>query len=275
MESVAESAMESTVERVGQRAARRAVFVVGQKGGVGKTTLCRGLLQLYRDAGLRTAAYDADGAVGQLLQYYGQRGEDGRLLPEQDPYAGVGYFDVRETRQRDWLIAPAESDAQVVLMDLPGGSIGEMGKVLGDAQAPFAVYRERGFEVIVVVVISVVKASVRAVLEAVDLFGESARYVVVKNLSACAGARAEDFRVYDGYQAESGPQWGAARRAIEERKGQTICMPVLLADTYSVLDEHDYGFGQAREMAEIGHRERVKMWLRALRSELTGGILEP
>lgn len=69
---------------------RRAVFVASQKGGPGKSTTARALLDYYRTHAIGCAAYDADGRVGQLLQYYGERGADGELLREQNPSTGVG-----------------------------------------------------------------------------------------------------------------------------------------------------------------------------------------
>lgn len=64
---------------------KRVIFVCSQKGGAGKTTFARGLLEALRYEGHTVAAYDADGPVGQLLQYEGLRDRKGRLIPRQDP----------------------------------------------------------------------------------------------------------------------------------------------------------------------------------------------
>lgn len=250
---------------------KRAVFVVAQKGGVGKSFFTRGVVQLCRDAGLRTAAFDADGPVGQLMQYYGRYDEAEE--PVQDPIGAAGCFDVRDEKQRDGLLQAIATGADVVIIDMPGGSIGEIAKVLGSPQALFDEYRNHGYEVTVAIVISVLKASINSVLDAVDLFGSSVNYVVVKNRGTGGSPEPEDFRVYDGYDNGVTSSEGLARKAIEAHGGQTIIMDEIQASTIQWLDEFDYSFAQGREDKGWGHPHRIKVWLNNLKQALSGGPL--
>jgi cellulose biosynthesis protein BcsQ len=70
----------------------------GQKGGVGKSTFARILLDSLRRRGRSVAAFDGDGAVGHLLQYYGEK-QNGKLALCQNPLLGVdGYAALRPGR---------------------------------------------------------------------------------------------------------------------------------------------------------------------------------
>ncbi|WGV24198.1 hypothetical protein [Halotia branconii] len=51
---------------------RRLVIVTGDKGGVGKSTFARGLVQTYLDAQQRFIGFDADSSNSQLSRFYGQ-----------------------------------------------------------------------------------------------------------------------------------------------------------------------------------------------------------
>ena len=49
---------------------KRVIWVTGGKGGVGKSTFARGLLDILREAGLNVAAFDGDPTNAQLFRYY-------------------------------------------------------------------------------------------------------------------------------------------------------------------------------------------------------------
>ena len=121
---------------------KRVVPVISLKGGVGKSTFSRGLVDVARSAGIATAAYDADGGVGQLLAHYGQRDANGSLMRSQDAAKGVDYFDVRDEVAREMLVNVVDAKADLVVIDLPGGSIDAIRTVRGvaadraDIQAP-------------------------------------------------------------------------------------------------------------------------------------------
>lgn len=56
---------ENTTQQTG-----RVVIVTGDKGGVGKSTFARGLLQLYINKNLKYLAYDSDHRNAQLYRHY-------------------------------------------------------------------------------------------------------------------------------------------------------------------------------------------------------------
>jgi len=262
---------------------KRVIFVCSRKGGVGKTTFTRGLLEVYRGAGLKVAAFDGDGQVGQLVQYYGTRDHmnGGAVHPQQDPLVGIGYFDIRKEDDRDILLNAVALNADVLLFDLPGEALTEINVVSGknaraaDAQKNaamfFDAYRDAGYEPIVVIVISAIKASVRGVISAIDAFGNNVNYVVVKSLAADP---ADEFVIFDG--SPKYPDFGEARRRLERVGGQVVNMPDMSGISYKVLDFYDLTFREALDSDKllIADRIRVSAWLQNFADELKGSFLD-
>lgn len=255
---------------------KRAIFTAAQKGGVGKTTMARGLLHYLRTTtALRVAAYDADGEVGQFLQFYGTRDEQGNLVPEQDPLKGCGFFGITASEERDMLLEAPADQPDVLLFDLPGGSVHLLGGVGNAAEATaedavmlFREYADAGYRCTLLHVISPMMSSSRNVIDAVQMYGDSVDHVVVKNL---AFGDAADFVLFDGFENDAGEMiGGAGRREIERLGGKIIHLPRMQGRTYAMLDLYDLNFADALVSDRIGiaDRARVKSWLRAFEAEL-------
>ena len=58
---------------------KRVIWVTGGKGGVGKSTFSRGLLDVLSNAGVNVAAFDGDPSNAQLFRYYQGVGEGGAV----------------------------------------------------------------------------------------------------------------------------------------------------------------------------------------------------
>jgi hypothetical protein len=206
------------------------------------------------------------------VQYYGSR-TDGKLDDEQDPFVGVGWFNVRDSTKRDMLVNAAVLDADIILMDMPGGSVHELAKVFGDERSLFEVYKARGFDVVVVMVIGNIMASVRTVSETIAAFGDAVDYVVVKNLWF---TQADDFRIFDGFENHHGVRrHGKGRELLLKHSGQTVVMEKLDPMTYELLDSESTAFSRAAENPDltIAHITRVKLWLNAFEASLKETVL--
>lgn len=258
--------------------ARLAVFVHAPKGGVGKSFFSRGLLDYWRSAGSVAAAYDADAGTERtetLVQYYGQRDGQGRLLDVQDPMKGVFPFTLDEARERDLLVNLLDqTSASRIIIDLPGGAGHNMSQVLGGADRLFAAYLERGVQPVVVLVISHLKAAAAGVGATIEAFGMRPTYVVCKNLG-CASADA--FRVFHGYKRKGESRWGGGARALAAVNGIVVPMPALDPYTVGELDEHDLRFDEAewsQRLESSADRIRVAQWRRDFAYALAGTIFE-
>lgn len=246
------------------------IMCTGEKGGVGKSTLARGLLDLDRTDGRPVAAYDADGQIGQLIQHHGMRDDRGRLLADQEPERGVVPFDVRADGDRDTLLNLLDRQAPRVLVDLPAAALHELAALLDDRSASFIEeVRSAGYRPVVVIVITPLLASIRSAKRLIDTLGGLCEFVVVKN--AFFGDE-DAFPLYDGFTDGRGqPRGGKTRAAVEAQGGVTVPMPCLHARTYSLLDLENLTFEQAvaDDRLPRADRSRVHRWRNNLRVNLS------
>lgn len=263
---------------------RRAIFVLSQKGGPGKSTFSRALLDVLRFArNMTVGAFDADGNVGQLLQYYGERGENGRLIPNQDPVQGVFPFDIRDKVGRDNVINALDLDADVLLFDLPGGAVNILTTIIraeNGIQALVQEYRNAGVAITIVIVMSIVHASASNVVKTIHMFGPDVDYVAVKNLFF---GEPEDFLFFDGFTDFQGNTIGGRGKALlQQHQGELITMPQLRGREYAFLDLYNLGFTQALKSPFLRRAERSNVFhfLEGFKRSLTMaetlfGIQEP
>jgi CobQ/CobB/MinD/ParA nucleotide binding domain len=253
-------------------AAKRLVMTVSQKGGVGKTTVMRGVVEIARARGIRTAAYDADGGVGQLLKHYGTRA-GGEVAAVQNPLEGVGYFNVRDLRDKEAVNQIDGEGAELVVLDLPGGTLDVLADVVpGGLRGLVAMYREEGWAVTVLLVITPLQNCALEVLRLLEHLGGGTDFVVVRNPGHYP---VEAFYQYAG-DADH-PEYGLARERLLAAGGRDMLMPPIRWQTYLYLDEHSLSFGDALTSSDPryrGDRTWVRALLRALEAELIGaGIL--
>lgn len=240
-----------------------AIFVLSSKGGPGKTTWARSYLDVARTAGLTVAAYDCDGGVGQLIQYYGSRDANGALLKDQDAMSGVATFDVRQERERDEIVnalpAAKAAKADILLFDLPGGAVQELKRIFGSTETLFEAVRRNGYEPVVVVVITPALKSAQNVKVIVNEFGSQVgKYVVVKNLAFSSG---ETFKHYDAPRADDAgnPVPSEGKRTLHDAGGVEIVMPRLEPDAYWDLDAKSLGFTDAVRKKLVSYADELRI----------------
>ena len=259
------------------RPRRRAIFMAAEKGGTGKSTAARALVDYARRIGVRTAAWDTDGSVGQLLQCYGTKDRNGGILPEQDPCVGAGYFNIRNDRQRDRLFASVTGqDAPLSVYDMPGGILAELDRLF---DAPGAGGRcvvdgfgRLGVDVTVAVVLTPMFASAKDLTLAVKSFGDGARYAAIKNR---AFGEPEDFVYFDGFTDSAGKQQGGGgAREIARLNGAVMVLPRLHPRTFAVIDRKRLSFADANRLRsdegglDLLDRMRLAHWLQELDAEI-------
>lgn len=225
---------------------KRFVCVTGDKGGTGKSTFARALLDVYRQRGIPCLAYDSDRRNSQLHRHY------------KDIASGVIQVDISARGGADALINDIEStDAQVVLLDLPAGAEESFEKFDSETEL-IATVANLGYRMTTVSVISRVRASVEALDSLVNYCDRNVDYVVVKNLFF---GDPNKFRRYDESEA---------RRKVQERGGIEINLPDIFDDTFDLIDEHNLTFRDAtnNNLLNLAHRMRVSVWLKKLEAEL-------
>jgi hypothetical protein len=217
------------------------------------------------------AAFDGDGAVGHLLQYYGEK-QNGKLALHQNPLIGVEGYDLRDRRDRERLLHSLHLEASVLLHDLPAGalsSITEAVDVTGQsAMALVDAARSMGYGTTVVIVINTDTAAAQAVESTIRAFGDKAQYVVVKNLNGCT---LDDFIVYDGFDDATGRHAGGdARRVARAARARELVMPEIFRTTTVKIDLWSLRFRDAVDdpRMHIQDRTRISQWMAVMDAEI-------
>ena len=224
------------------------IWVTGGKGGTGKSTFARGLLDLLLAAGLSVAAFDGDIENAQLFRYYEKIGSGvvRTVLADRD-----GGDDI--------LAAMEEGTADVIIADVAAGGTQILGS-LQDESMLLSVADELGYDITVVSVITASKDSIntlRVTLETTA--GFNVNHVVVKNLFF---DDAEGFELFE--ESET-------RKQFSQVEGVILPMRSLLEKTYKALDRNSLPFSLAKEKESglpMGDRARVRQWLTCLDDEL-------
>lgn len=267
---------------------KKAVFVMSQKGGVGKSTFARGLLDHLRRykpdgsaATAKTIAFDLQPEVNQLGIAYGlKKRDDGRggmiyddAANLSSPFAGVLSLSLKDDKDVEMLGEALDYGADILLFDLPGGSIDEMKSVFGTLQEFVGEYSAAGYEIVVAMALTYLAASAAGVEEIMKVWGPSTKYVAVLNLGQ---APREDFIFFDGERAE---RFGYPKDLIEAAGGLVVEMPALQQSTYALVDADGVGFSDAANPDAASysrtHRVRVRSWLEKMDTEIAKmGLIE-
>lgn len=248
---------------------RSTVMCPSHKGGIGKSTITRATIELIRhhlDCPMpyRCVAADGDGDVGQLITFLGQYDGDGNLIDPQSACDGVLFFDARSERERDLLVNLADREEELIIVDLPGGSLSDLVTINRNLSSRDLVdaHRSAGRRVVIFLAITPLLASISSVLTAIDQFGPDADYVVIKNMAA---GEEEDFILWsDGIVDRFGRRIGGkARRRLEEIGGRVLHMPALAAGIYARVDALGLPFTDAMisPLLTTSHRLSCRRWL--------------
>ena len=223
------------------------IWVTGGKGGVGKSTFARGLLDVLLDAEVKVAAIDGDPSNSQLFRYYQSVGD------------GVQCVDLDRQGKADVLLNQMEAGkADVFLIDVAAGG----SQTLLDLEQDIGLISEAmemGFRFTLVSVMSRIKDSVNLLKASLEMTqGFDVQHVAVKNLYFGEGDR---FRLFDGSKTKA---------ALLEGGGVVLEMPELFDDTYELLDQLNLPFRSLLCDDEFprAQRSRIRKWLVEFAGEL-------
>lgn len=266
---------------------RNAIFLVSEKGGVGKSTLAKGILDHLRrivpDGRTQpdqVYAADLQPKVNQLANCYGikKAGVNGELpkydlaLNEFDIFKGVISADLETDAGRELIGSSIECGADHLLFDLPGGKSEGLAEIFGKLSTFINEMRSAGYQIVVVIAMSYLKASAAEVDAVMKIWGASAKYVAALNLGL---ADRSDFIFFDGERAG---EMGYPSQALLKAGGVVIEMPRLQHTNYAMLDADEVTFSDAAtnpNIYKITPRIRIKTWLQLFDSEIAKmGLLD-
>ncbi len=220
---------------------RRVIWVTGGKGGVGKSTFARGLLDVLVEAGVNVAAFDGDPSNAQLFRYYQEVGKGVQRLELDTQGQADGLLNDMDANKADIFLVDVAAGGSQTLLDLED-DIGLISEAM-----------EMGYRFTVVSVMSRIKDSVNLLKASLEMTaGFDVQHVAVKNLYFGDGDR---FRLFDGSKTEA---------RLLECGGAVVEMPDLFDDTYELLDKLNLPFRSMLNDTSFprAQRSRINRWLK-------------
>jgi hypothetical protein len=225
------------------------------KGGTGKSTKTILLSTVFRGSGLEVAVFDGDASVATT--YRALRTPN---VPEdqQDPSVGAVRYDMREAEEAETLVRSLDYGHQIVLHDLPGGTIGEVQDLFSSEDmsglaelTTFAAELE--YQLVVVHLITPDRANPASVQGFMNGFGDGAQYIAVLNRGLLR--KGETFDVW-----LSSPE----REAFLVLEGREIEMPAIPPQL------HKFGIEVLVRPEALPHYERhlQKIYMREVSKQI-------
>lgn len=231
---------------------KRLIFVYGDKGGVGKSALARLLLDIYRKLAIPCKAIDSDTSNADLYRCYKRVGSGMQTLPDDEPDA-VERVDFTVRGEADYLIDSLGDYSSLILVDLPARSRDAFTTFIRELDLLSAA-EESGYRVTIVHVLGKTRSSVSALKEVVELCGNGADYVVVKNLLF---GEPQTFTRYDASQTR--------KKVIEQLGGRELNLQEMFWTSWDAIEDNDLPFGWAvdaeQTILQRSQRSRAYRWL--------------
>ena len=221
-------------------------FIGGEKGGVGKSLTARVLAQYMIDKEIPFLGFDTDRSHGALMRFYAG-------------YASPVVMDSVEAL--DVIVeAAAEAPDRRILVDLAAQTHDPLVKWMEDTGV-VELAAEMGMPIYYWHVMDSGKDSVDLLAKLLDRFGSSLQYVLVRNQ-----VRGNDFSVLE--------QSGQQARALDA-SAKIVTLKKLHDGVIQKIDAGSSSFWKARTAQDadggglgLMDRQRVKMWLRDIYTEL-------
>lgn len=238
---------------------KRLIFIYGDKGGVGKSAVARLLLDIYRFLSKPCKAIDSDTSNADLYRCYKRAGDGMLLLPDDEPDA-VERVDFTVRGEADYLVDSLGDYKELLLVDLPARSRDAFTNFIQELDL-INVAIESGYRVTIVHVLGKTRSSVSALKEVVELCGDGADYVVVKNLLF---GEPHTFTRYDASQIR--------KKVVEQLGGRELNMQEMFWTSWDVIEDNDLPFRWAvdaeKTMLQRSQRTRAYRWLVDMEEEV-------
>lgn len=251
-------------EQIIEKPWRRLVIITGDKGGVGKSTFARGLVQTYLDAQKSFVGFDADISNSQLVRFYGSHCQIEKLNIFKE--GGIDMFFnklktlIKVEKREDGNEKVGES---LFLLELPPQSRVILQNFVEDMTFLETAQADYEIRVTMVVVISQISDSVNQLIHLHSFCQNFVDYLIVKNLHF---GEEEDFTIYkDSKKIES------IKTTLTESKTPfvEINMPNLITHAYKYLDENNMTFNAGIEQLDNpAVKGRTRGWLRKFKEQI-------
>ena len=240
-------------------ALKRLVFIYGDKGGVGKSAVARLLVDIYRYESIGCRAIDSDTSNADLYRCYKRVGDKGIGLLEGETDA-VERVDFTVRGEADYLIDTLGEYKDLLLVDLPARSRDAFTSLIRELDL-LNVAAESGYRVTIVHVLGKTRSSVGALKDVVELCGNQADYVVVKNLLF---GESHTFSRYDASQTR--------KKVVEQLGGMELNLQEMFWTSWDVIEDNDLPFRTAVDaentILQRSQRTRAYRWVMDMTEEV-------
>jgi len=235
------------------------VIVISDKGGAGKSAVSRLIADYLVENKTPAVLVDGDGEVGQLVKFYGERDENGRLKSKQTPGAGVMQFALHGSEaDREKITSILDLNASLIVCDFPAAGLNVLEK-LQKSLGLIDDIKSEGYTPVFINPITPFAASMRTVKRMITLGGAGCEFVVIKNHMFADGD--DDWVVWNGDDAAKiAPSGG--KKVLAEFGGTELELPKLRLGAMSLIDEFSLRFSDACHDSRMPryHRKYVQLW---------------
>lgn len=267
--------MNITVPTVLNCRLRRTILSIKNKGGVGGSHLTIAtatLLRMSANGAFTTVLVDLDGSTGTTISKMGERDADGIIKEEQSLENGVPAIDLFDPDQRGQLLRLTQIEDRFLILDGPAASLNTFRALTENLDArDFAqANADSGRELVVMIPITPHLAAISAVRDAIEMFGDQARYVVVRSM---LGYKPNDYVLWDSpaFCDKFGRVVsGNSKAMLAEVGGIVLDMPTLNPKVLARAEALKLTFAEALHspLLEVDERTSVRKWLNAWAGQL-------
>lgn len=256
---------------------KRVILCLGSKGGVGKSTVGRALLDLLRKGGRLVSAHDLDSNTASLSLVYDDR----------DPVRGVAPEELRAnagawSTPTLWASAIANDVVDDVLLDIPGGGLQDfMARFAAGVETLRELAHRGKREIVVVSVIGILDDSFMTAQDVFDVFGSHAHHVVVKN--GFFASSPDHFVLFDGavVNGQEVVPRSMTRKRADELKAEIVFFPRMDPIAQQIAAFHRLTYAQASDYAneeKMGdplQLANMRTWLDMVAKNFRGTWIDP
>lgn len=267
--------MNITIPTVHNRRLRRTLLSIKNKGGVGGSHLAIAtatLLRMSADGAFTTVLVDLDGSTGTTISKMGERDVDGTIREEQSLENGVPAIDLFDPDQRGQLLPLTQIEDRFLILDGPAASLNTFRALTENLDAAdFAqASTNAGRDLIVMIPITPHLASISAVPDAIAMFGDQAKYVVVRSM---LGYKPNDYVLWDSpeFRDKFGRVVsGGSKAMLAEAGGIVLDMPTLTPKVLARAEALKVPFAEAltSPLLALDEQLSVRKWLNAWAGQL-------
>jgi len=191
---------------------KRLVFILGGKGGTGKTLFCRLLYHYFETQQIHFIGFDADRENPEFFQFHREK---------QNPVQLLDFLDIADAKKL--FTAVHDESPDVVLMDMPGAS-GAATRDQFERFNIFAIADQLDYRITIATVLNVNFNTIKSFDVMMQYCREMADYVAVRNEMWIQGNLS--FHRWETSEAKT---------TFDKLGGAEISMPVLDMNTFDVV----------------------------------------